>query len=219
MFNDLTDKQKSPEIDDIFAETDKVSSSSDLSAIETRQVGLSSVNNSVNTQKEEESLVSEDDESNSSSGKVLKIAIFVVVVAILVLGSYLVYTNFIKKDKVADLSNNENNQLVNEEKVDQDLQSNQITNNNNEDDFIVPVSERQNLEPLVEEKNNQEPALETDLRNMDSDGDGLSDYDEIYIYKTNPNLVDTDGDGYSDYEEVTNGYNPLGEGLLPGFSR
>jgi hypothetical protein len=43
----------------------------------------------------------------------------------------------------------------------------------------------------------------------DSDGDGLSDYEEEYIYKTKVNNPDTDGDGYSDGEEVKNGYDPL----------
>ncbi len=36
----------------------------------------------------------------------------------------------------------------------------------------------------------------------DSDGDGLSDGDEVHIYKTDPNNVDSDGDGISDYDEV-----------------
>lgn len=36
----------------------------------------------------------------------------------------------------------------------------------------------------------------------DSDGDGLSDYDEVMTHKTNPNLADTDGDGLNDYDEV-----------------
>jgi hypothetical protein len=42
---------------------------------------------------------------------------------------------------------------------------------------------------------------------VDSDGDGLNDYDELYeIYgETNPLLSDTDFDGLSDYEEVFNG--------------
>jgi hypothetical protein len=48
-----------------------------------------------------------------------------------------------------------------------------------------------------------------ELRNMDSDGDGLSDYDEVNTYGTDPNNSDTDGDGYLDGEEVENGFDPL----------
>lgn len=40
------------------------------------------------------------------------------------------------------------------------------------------------------------------LMSMDTDGDGLSDYDEIYIHKTSPYLEDTDSDGRSDYDEI-----------------
>lgn len=41
-----------------------------------------------------------------------------------------------------------------------------------------------------------------ELMERDSDGDGLSDYDEIYIYGTDPLNPDTDGDGLSDYDEI-----------------
>jgi RHS repeat-associated protein len=37
----------------------------------------------------------------------------------------------------------------------------------------------------------------------DSDGDGIGDYEEINYYHSNPNLADTDGDGISDYLELT----------------
>jgi hypothetical protein len=46
------------------------------------------------------------------------------------------------------------------------------------------------------------------LSNRDTDGDGLSDYDEIYIYKTSPYLEDTDSDGPSDREELDEETNP-----------
>lgn len=36
----------------------------------------------------------------------------------------------------------------------------------------------------------------------DTDLDGVTDNDEIYQYKSNPNAIDTDGDGLSDFEEV-----------------
>lgn len=41
-----------------------------------------------------------------------------------------------------------------------------------------------------------------DPYNPDSDGDGLSDGDEMAIYGINPKSKDTDSDGLSDYEEV-----------------
>lgn len=43
----------------------------------------------------------------------------------------------------------------------------------------------------------------------DSDGDGLSDYDEVFVYDTDPWLEDSDGDGLSDGEETHDGTNPL----------
>lgn len=36
----------------------------------------------------------------------------------------------------------------------------------------------------------------------DTDGDGISDYEEIFLYHTDPNKADTDEDGVSDYEEI-----------------
>ncbi|HMP74845.1 MAG TPA: hypothetical protein PKE12_00980 [Kiritimatiellia bacterium] len=43
----------------------------------------------------------------------------------------------------------------------------------------------------------------------DTDGDGLIDYDEIYIHKTDPLVADTDGDGLSDGFEIAHGSDPL----------
>jgi hypothetical protein len=42
----------------------------------------------------------------------------------------------------------------------------------------------------------------------DSDKDGISDYDEIHLYQTNPFTADTDGDGFIDSVEITQGFNP-----------
>ncbi len=43
----------------------------------------------------------------------------------------------------------------------------------------------------------------------DPDGDGLTNYQEIVVYGTNPNEADTDGDGYLDGYEVQTGHAPL----------
>ncbi len=55
----------------------------------------------------------------------------------------------------------------------------------------------------------QETALGTDPRFYDTDGDGISDGDEVNIYHTNPLLADTDGDGISDADEIAGGTDPL----------
>jgi len=43
---------------------------------------------------------------------------------------------------------------------------------------------------------------------VDSDGDGLSDYDEVYIYHLDPLDSDTDDDGMDDGWEIYYGLNP-----------
>lgn len=57
---------------------------------------------------------------------------------------------------------------------------------------------------------------------IDSDNDGLSDYEEIAFYNTNPALFDTDDDDASDFAEVRLGLDPLrpksnAEGLYDGW--
>lgn len=48
----------------------------------------------------------------------------------------------------------------------------------------------------------EEEKLGTDPNKADSDGDGLSDGDEVHKYKTDPLKADTDGDGLSDGDEL-----------------
>ncbi len=63
----------------------------------------------------------------------------------------------------------------------------------------------------------------SDFEPLDSDGDGLSDWDEINIYGTDPFKADTDEDGVSDGDEVLiYGTNPLetdtdGDGMPDGY--
>lgn len=60
----------------------------------------------------------------------------------------------------------------------------------------------------------EEEKLGTDKNNSDADQDGLNDFDEVKKWKTDPLNPDTDDDGYLDGQEAQNGYNPLGHGQL-----
>jgi hypothetical protein len=86
--------------------------------------------------------------------------------------------------------------------------------------------------------NTNEYALGTDPRNSDSDGDFLSDYDEVYTYPSSPtnsdmdddglldgeeiltygsdpNIFDTDRDGFGDGFEVDTGFSPVSSNSTP----
>ncbi len=53
---------------------------------------------------------------------------------------------------------------------------------------------------------------------LDSDGDGLSDFDEINLYSTLPNNPDTDGDFIDDGVEVNEGSDPVDLTSWPNFA-
>lgn len=47
------------------------------------------------------------------------------------------------------------------------------------------------------------------LQAIDTDQDGLNNYEELFFYQTSPYLPDTDSDGLKDREEVVAGKDPL----------
>ena len=70
--------------------------------------------------------------------------------------------------------------------------------------------------------NNQEAALGTSPDNPDTDGDGLSDGEEINRYGTQPKNIDSDGDNLQDGAEVAAGTSPInpdsdGDGVPDGL--
>jgi hypothetical protein len=58
----------------------------------------------------------------------------------------------------------------------------------------------------------------TTLQSYDRDGDGINDYDELFVYFTNPFDSDTDNDGFSDYEEINSGTNGNDYGEFPALN-
>jgi len=89
--------------------------------------------------------------------------------------------------------------------------------------FIACGDDRANRSNRGDENGTKQGVLgAVEVIENDSDGDGVSDEDEVNIYGTNPNSNDTDGDGLLDGEEIntydTNVTNPDtdGDGLTDG---
>lgn len=62
--------------------------------------------------------------------------------------------------------------------------------------------------------NAEELEAGTDVNEADTDRDGLGDREEVKVYATDPGDPDTDNDSFLDGQEVAGGYNPNGDGKL-----
>jgi len=63
--------------------------------------------------------------------------------------------------------------------------------------------------PTGELREQLDPTKNIDeLRNQDTDQDGLSDFDELYVHATSPYLPDSDSDGMTDSAEIDAGKDP-----------
>jgi hypothetical protein len=65
----------------------------------------------------------------------------------------------------------------------------------------------QNSQTISQPLETDEAALKA-LKTKDTDKDGLSDYDELYLYQTSPYIADSDSDGISDGAEVKRSTDP-----------
>ncbi len=73
--------------------------------------------------------------------------------------------------------------------------------------FEIQLAKIADADPYLTLDQREEKEKE-DQKLRDSDSDELSDYDELYVFKTSPYVSDTDSDGFSDKEEVYSGNNP-----------
>ncbi len=67
----------------------------------------------------------------------------------------------------------------------------------------VKVDDTTSLDPQKRAQNE----IET-LKKTDTDSDGVSDYDELTVYRSSPYVRDTDSDGVLDGEEIRRGTSP-----------
>jgi hypothetical protein len=78
------------------------------------------------------------------------------------------------------------------------------------DDVILDISQRMtNLQARIDTFEQLRTERSAGESSIDSDKDGVSDYDEVNLYRTNPNEPDTDGDGFVDGIEIVRGFDPL----------
>lgn len=240
MFEDLKNDQKN-KVDDIFADSDTAEDNSPTSRPSFSRVQSNEVprptDDFINKKQLDSARFNDFEDSGSRSGKFLK-RIFLVIIILAIIGvvAYFVYAKILVPRALGpDILNNKTNPSVNN--VNEEKNTNDVANNNEikdeNIDTIVDNVISNNINSTTEENDS---AIDL-LKNLDSDNDGMSDYDEKYIYLTDSNNPDTDGDGLSDYEEafvfgtyplnpdsdgdgyldgqeITAGYNPLGEGKI-----
>jgi len=241
MFNDLNNpnNQGHSPVDDIFAETDKTqegnqtSNAAANSGIETRRVGLSASDGTI-----------EEGSEKLADNKWFKISLIAVIVAIIILGGYLVYSKFFKAN--TELAANLPAPVSNTPEVSSTPKSDgsfvapvgnetkTATTSLTEQPTTIPEIPGVNAPvavistssevitppvPLIDSDSDgltdtEESAAGTNINVIDTDNDGLSDYEEVKIYHTNPLSADSDGDSYLDGAEVKGGYDPNGPGKL-----
>ena len=226
MFNDLKQNESTAKVDDIFAESEKENSE----PTKVPQPSLANLNLRKPDMPTPVSPLSGFDEGKdgSKSKKMLKtIFLIVIILAIILISAYFVYSKILLPKTL----NVENNNTINTSTESTKLEELIVVNN----------EENINKENTTSEENistsSEESGAMDALKTMDSDSDGLNDYDETYVYNTDPYLLDSDNDIISDYDEViifgTNpvlpdsdndtyldgkeimsGYNPLGNGKI-----
>jgi hypothetical protein len=81
--------------------------------------------------------------------------------------------------------------------------------------FLRPVAEVEYKSQMIEQQRVKVLARQNELRFTDSDGDGISDYDEIHIYGTDPHNSFTGGGLLTDGERLLLGLDPTNNSLEP----
>ncbi len=91
--------------------------------------------------------------------------------------------------------------------------ANEVRTETDSDDLIEKINEK--IDKIVEQYRESIEEVDKIIAERagrdvlkDTDKDGITDYDEITIFKTDPLVADTDGDGFPDGAEIESGYNP-----------
>ena len=201
----------SKNIDDIFADTENVSSPT--------MPGMSNADEKKPAQFEPKTDTSATGPSTAPGGENLKKIVILMGIAIFLgifgYGGYFVYDKFFGPDNTAlDLET----EIIEQENIKEiePLEPEKIAE---EESAIEEPEETTSSNPKRDSdrdglSDDEEEALGMNINSVDSDDDGLFDREELRVYKTDPTNPDTDGDGFLDGAEVKDGYNPNGPGKL-----
>lgn len=161
-------------------------------------------------------------------GKILFIILLVIVVISLLFAGWFLYGKFFN-NKTPETNNKSTTTLpsskaTNTQTKNANTNTNSVADKNNKTTNTQDVVSEQATDKILFGQaidtdgdgldDIREKQLGTDPNKKDSDGDGLTDGDEVLIWNTEPLNSDTDGDGYADGHEIQNGYSPLGPGKL-----
>ncbi len=160
-------------------------------------------------------------EAPFSARKIFVFIAIILVIALLGFGSFSIYTRYIKTD-ISENNFSTGGTVNTGSIVETPVTSTDTTPNtqtiigpntstNAENSILFGEPADTDSDGIIDV---DEARYGTDTLNWDTDGDELSDGDEVLIWKTNPLAADSDFDGYSDSVEIRNGYNPLGTGKL-----
>jgi hypothetical protein len=233
MFDDLKQNDATDKVDDIFAESEQDSNE----PVKNPQPSVADLN--LKKPEVNNSIPQFDDENKSRSKKMIKtILLIVIILVIILISAYFVYSKILLP-KTLNVENNANNTTINTSinTSNESTGSTSLvgTEAGEMTDVETELEDESSMEEIIDGEENSD-SIEV-LKNIDSDSDGLFDYDETYVYKTDPNLFDTDNDMINDYDEtmifgtnpllpdsdndtyldgkeIMSGYNPLGEGKL-----
>lgn len=155
--------------------------------------------------------------------KLVRLLFFALGAAVVVIAGYFGYQYFLAAKPPAVEIPNTNNQIPTNENVpvNENIPLNIPTNENININVPPILAPQDDPNSTVDSDSDgltdyqEVHVYNTNLTIADTDTDGLVDRDEVMIWHTDPLNSDTDGDGYKDGDEVKSGYNPLGPGKLP----
>ena len=213
MFNDLNQPNQpaaqTPPVDDIFAETDKSAEAKTFSGYYANSTATPSTGTPTEIETQKAGLSSAEELPVSSKGKILKVLLIALLIILLIGLGYLVYVKFLTGQNTSEVPVVVNTKpATTSTTVATKTPITNIQATTTQATNTIPVSQETSVVTSTPLATTTPPAADLVDRTKDTDGDGLSDYEEVMIYHSDPLNPDTNGNGYNDGVEVKNGYDP-----------